>query len=116
MAEQLYPEWRAVKGHHFVGQAYVEFQTQQAAAPLLSIEMLEKVIWEEIRQAKSVNISMVADLKSDTSSVRLVQLGDYVPQPCGGTHVQKMSDLSELKIISVKVKSNALKIRYSCGE
>jgi len=44
--------------------------------------------------------------------IRLVKIGSFDYSPCGGTHINSLSELSGLQIIKSKIKGSSIKINY----
>ena len=49
-------------------------------------------------------------------SIRLVKIGNFSYQACGGTHIRVTSELQDLEIIKIKAKCISLKVYYSIKE
>jgi alanyl-tRNA synthetase len=47
---------------------------------------------------------------------RVLQIGDYKPVPCGGTHLSNTSEIGSILIKKVKTKDGVLKISYEICE
>ncbi len=103
VVETLYPHLKAVKGHHYMDGAYVEF-IGHAAQPV----DLERVTDE-------LNDSIAKDLavaSHNSKPLRLVAIGHFPPQACGGTHVQSLSALGKVTATKKKLKGTTLRISY----
>lgn len=124
IVERLYPSWRAIKGHHFPDQCYVEFQSKNGAMTSVAIERLQEEI-ERLAQADcqieviQVTGDQATALCHDTPYitrgehlVRLVQIGDFPYDACGGTHIKSVTELHGLAIMQAKVKQGRLKVKY----
>lgn len=124
--EAMYPQCRAVKGHHFPGESYVEFSVQNGLdvqeidVPLLNSE-IEGLIRQDLAiQSKYIASDELANICPNLPysipegrSVRLVAIDSFDYQPCGGTHVKSLSELEGLQIIKYKIKGGSIKISYS---
>ncbi len=42
-----------------------------------------------------------------------IQIGEFLPIPCGGTHVGSIKEIGEIKIPKYSVKDNVLRVSYS---
>lgn len=121
--EILYPEWIAVKGHHFPGEAYVEFKAKQSINHV-DLTQLNK----EINQLIQANLILESKFISGNKliqycpnlpysipaekQIRLIRIGDNPFQPCGGTHVLHLDELKVVQLIKSKIKNDRLKISY----
>ena len=128
--ESLYPPYKAIKGHHFPGECYVEFVAKNGDLMNIDCELLQQELAAVITQDQQVQSMFVTEeqfreISSDTAyslpksgiqSIRLVKIGNFSYQACGGTHVKATSELQGLEIIKIKVKGNSLKVYYSIKE
>lgn len=107
IVERAFPGLHAVKGHHFPGEAYVEFEGT-TFPPCSDIEA-------QLSQAISLAVSedLPVGIQVDVAGMRRVQIGDFVPSiPCGGTHLKSTGPIGRVKIRGVKVKGGKLRIGY----
>lgn len=128
--ESLYPFYKAIKGHHFPGECYVEFIAKNSDPINIDLELLKREIAAMITQSQQVQSIFVTQeqfskICSDTSysipmnkiqSIRLVKIGNFSYQACGGTHIRATSELQGLEIIKIKAKGISLKVYYSIKE
>ena len=49
---------------------------------------------------------------TDDSGHRTVTIEGVNAEPCGGTHVSDLSQLKDVRVLELKVKRGALKVRY----
>lgn len=125
VVESLYPQWRALKGHHFPGQCYVEFsakneilteifpETIQAETKrFIETDCLISAAYLEKEQGRNTcpNLACRAAPDQDT---RVIRIGDFPFSPCGGTHIKSLSALQGLKVIKVKIKKDLMKISHT---
>ncbi|HQS83575.1 MAG TPA: alanyl-tRNA editing protein [Alphaproteobacteria bacterium] len=125
IVEELYPVYKALKGHHFPGECYVEFIAKNGFSDPIDLDFVSQKISEVISENKAIQTKMIAseDLPKLVptfpycvpahSSIRIVSIGDFSYQPCGGTHVKTTSELQGLTITKVKIKNKTLKINYT---
>ncbi len=99
--EMLYPGVKAVKGHHYVDGAYVEFISECEVDLARVNHELEKLIKHDL------------GISTKDAQPRLVQIGDFPPQHCGGTHVKSLHELEKVTATKQKKKANILRISYS---
>lgn len=120
VVESLYPALKAIKGHSFPKEAYVEFQGGDCP----DAKSLEGAIKEVIRQNYLTRI-----FESDPTSFeekfyklpylipgnkafRVMQIGNFPPVPCGGTHLASTNEIGGMVIPKIKSKNNIVKISY----
>ena len=124
LVEKSYPNWRAVKGHHFPKECYVEFKCKIGQERDLSAESLNN----EVKQFLETPVFTQSDQVSpgalktlcpeihfeapDNQPIRVVRIGDFSFSPCGGTHVESTKELQGLIITKTRVKKNTLKVFY----
>lgn len=78
----------------------------------------------EISQDKAIKIILVdanevsklcPDLPYITpphATIKLMAIGDFPYQPCGGTHVKSTQDLRGLEVLKFKIKKDTLRVSY----
>ena len=126
IVESAYTCFQAVKGHHFPGECYVEFTVKpnpklQEIDMVLLNQKIKELISQNLQVSKmTVTAEQLPALFPSLSYsippgqlVRLVKIGSFDYSPCGGTHINSSSELSDLQIIKFKTKANSLKIHYS---
>ncbi|CEG56601.1 alanine--tRNA ligase-related protein [Legionella fallonii] len=121
--EKIHPEWMAIKGHHFPGEAYVEFKSKQSTNAI-DLEELNQKINHIIKSAPSLDTLFISGKElqqycpnlpyaiPEEEQIRLIKIGDHPFQPCGGTHVSQLNELKEVQLIKAKIKQDRLKISY----
>ena len=62
----------------------------------------------EVREKRSLWRSVLENLER----IRIVQIDDFNPVPCGGTHVEKLGELGEIVIKEVKQEEGTFRIYY----
>ena len=98
---------RAVKGHHFPGECYVEFEGALEGDRDMIIDTLNEGLAHEIEQ----NWPITARVDGSTG-MRDVQIGEYPPVHCGGTHVNATGELNLVTVRKFKAKKGSVKIAY----
>lgn len=106
LVETRFPTLRAVGGHHWPGEARVEF----AGHCLLRAEDVFNILSDDI--AKAVDADLQVRVIFDDSANRTVQIGEYPAVPCGGTHVEHTGLLLQCVGIKAKAKGEKLRISY----
>lgn len=120
VVESMLSDLKGVKGHSFPGEAYVEYignsipdleeltvKMNAAVAENLTITTFE-MLPEEFATKYYVLPYPVPAHKS----FRVVQIGNYTPVPCGGTHVKSTAEIGKVSIRKISKKSDRLKISY----
>ena len=106
VVEQMYPGTRAISGHQWPGEARVEFESTLSKEQF-GIDAINHALTEALRQAWSVRL--VGAPYSD----RGVQIGDFQPIPCGGTHVGNLREIDHVQVDAVKFNSGKVRMSYS---
>jgi alanyl-tRNA synthetase len=122
--ENAHPQMIATKCHAFPGEAYVEFQ----GASDLQIQSIQELVNQPLQRKISTKVFEI-DLSSFESKYyklpysvpankpfRVLQIGDYKPVPCGGTHLSNTDEIGSILIKKVKTKDGVLKISYEICE
>lgn len=120
-----YPQYKAVKGHHFPKEAYIEFIVDSEHFPEINILGLNSKLCTAIDSNLTIQtFNITADQLSNycfnisyqiptTDIIRLIKISSFDYQPCGGTHVRSVSELKGLFIVKVKNKGkNTVKVSY----
>lgn len=120
--EILNPKLKAIKGHSFSGEAYVEFQgdVDEAINPT--------TLQNTINEASARNDkAMVFEMKPtafeeqfyklpyripDNKKFRAMQIGNMLPVPYGGTHLSYIGEIEHMRIIKIKNRNNCMHISY----
>ena len=118
--EKLYPNLKAQKCHAFPGESYAEFDGE--------VIPNADFITEEINQAIESDLKVYAfDIEKEKfeqlyyklsyalpndKKFRAVQIGDYRPIPCGGTHILFLKELGHIYLNKIKSKKGKVKISF----
>lgn len=103
--DEAYPVFKAVQGHHWPDECRVEFEAaNDATAP--DLEHVNELLVAAI----AADLPLLSQLTDDRG--RTVQIGNWEPVPCGGTHVKSMSELVSGMVKGVKIKSGRARISY----
>ncbi|WP_413249455.1 hypothetical protein [Sinomonas flava] len=104
-------------GHsHFPGQARLDFDPTGHEDELATAELRDAVRAELQAQMDEVVARGAAVSASvDAAGHRTVTIEGVNAEPCGGTHVRTLADLAGVRILEVKVKRGAIKVRYEAG-
>lgn len=122
--ESYYPQWQAVKGHHFPDQCYVEFTAKNGSLENISIDRVNQEMEQFIEKDWFTSMDQVSgdqvqklcpnitySIPRD-QPIRVIRIGEFPFSPCGGTHVKNLKELKGLKITKHKIKKNSMKIYY----
>lgn len=123
--ESLYNHYKAVRGHHFPDECYVEFSTRSPFPKEVDLDKINqeinKVVGNDlIVEQKYILSNELEDYCPNlpyaipkNERVRLVKISPFEYQPCGGTHVKSSQELIGLQITKQKLKGRNLKISYA---
>ena len=118
--ESIYPQLKAVKGHSFPKEAYVEFQGFGIPDIIQIADALQKAIQDNLlTQAFEIDpISFENKFYKLSYQIpgnkvfRVMQIGNYPPIPCGGTHLANTKEIGNVVINKIKVKNNVVRVSY----
>ncbi|XP_057806035.1 uncharacterized protein LOC131020984 [Salvia miltiorrhiza] len=117
------------KGYHFPDGPYVEYK---GAVPQNELQSKQNELQEEasslITKGGKVSVSILPydeasqlcggslpDYIPKDSTPRIVQLGQTLGCPCGGTHVGDISEISSLKVSQIRTRKGLTKVYYNVG-
>ena len=118
------PHLQVTKGHHFPGQSYLTLEGKVDDLPAL-VEQLNGFITQQIDarlnfRCRLEEVSSLASLIEKLpyevpkdKPLRVAQIGESLPVPCGGTHVKNSQELKGLSVSKAKRKSGSIKISYT---
>ncbi len=106
LTEERFPGVKAVGGHHWPGEARVEFVGDNLPAPDAVKEALPQVLDKAIQAKLPIRIC------GDPMTNRSIAIGDYPPIPCGGTHPDNTSALEKVEITQVRTQKGKLRVSY----
>lgn len=122
--ESLYKNYKAVRGHHFPGECYVEFAIRNPIPREIDIEKLNQEINKIVDSNLIIEQQYISSNELDdycpnlpysipkNEKVRLIKIAPFPFQPCGGTHVKSSIELHGLRISKQKLNGRTLKISY----
>ncbi|MDR2402183.1 MAG: alanyl-tRNA editing protein [Cytophagales bacterium] len=120
VVEELYPNLKAQKCHAFPGEAYIEFCGDEIPNEKLLQESLQngiaknfptKIFETDCKQFESTYYKLPYQIP-ENKKFRIMQIGNYLPIPCGGTHVKSTGEIREITLKKLKVKNGVLKISF----
>jgi alanyl-tRNA synthetase len=103
--ERIEPSLRGIAGHHWPGEARVEFEG--IATNPKDFEMALGSMLEEMRAA---NLAISASV--DAEGRRSIAIDLAVPVPCGGTHVAETAAIGRIAIRKIKIKADRVRVGY----
>ncbi|MES2608361.1 MAG: alanyl-tRNA editing protein [Pseudomonadota bacterium] len=120
IAEQICPTLKAVKGHSFPGEAYVEFHGSEIPHALILIESSNKAIHDCLpTRTFEINAKEFEEQFykfpyniPNNKMFRVMQIKGYPPVPCGGTHLSNCSEIGYIQVGKIKARNNILRISY----
>ncbi|MFT2018695.1 alanyl-tRNA synthetase [Streptomyces sp. 796.1] len=95
--------------NHFPGQARIEFEV---GAERPDLDQLAAKVEERTRLAIEADHKVSA---TDRGDQRIVVIDGLTEDPCGGTHVASLSQLTGFSLRSLKIKGGVLKVGYTVG-
>jgi alanyl-tRNA synthetase len=123
--EESFPWLVATKCHAFPGEAYVEFSAENSHQQNELIaefqqQTIQKLVNNAIRQNITTKVFEIDKHTFEkryykinyqiTDAFRVLQIGNYKPVPCGGTHLFSTAEIGCIMIKRVKLKG--LKVSY----
>jgi alanyl-tRNA synthetase len=120
VVEELRPNLKAQKCHAFPGEAHIEFSGTEIPSEQLLSEKLRNVIAENLqtkifemnrREFESTWYKLPYEIP-ENKKFRVMQIGNYPPIPCGGTHITLLNEIGEITLSKIKSKNGILKISF----
>ncbi|KGE67983.1 MULTISPECIES: serine-tRNA(Ala) deacylase AlaX [Pseudomonas] len=96
--------WMPIKAHHWPGEGKITFIRGEAAQA-----MDAEAIQQQVNQWIAADYPRHMNLEDGTREVGFGELPAYA---CGGTHVQALSELGQVTILTLSEKKGALSVRY----
>lgn len=115
------PDWVPGRGAHYPHMSFVEYtnaliedSTQQQIQDAINA-ILSQSISNTMRYVAKDELATlcrhVPDNLPANKPIRVVLYGDF-GVPCGGTHVQNLSDIGRIEVTKVKTKKGVTKVSY----
>lgn len=123
VVEKINPELKAIKGHQFPREAYVEFDGTLSNSDDFLTKIISNVL-EFITNNAAVKTEELIPEDMTTiaeelpyavpkdKALRVCCIAGFSPVPCGGTHVRTLADIASLEIKKSKNKKGKTKIYY----
>jgi alanyl-tRNA synthetase len=106
IGDSIFPELKAIGGHHWPGESRVEFEGKSS----LSSDEIISALTTAVDRAVADNLPV--KVIGDPFASRQIQIGSFPAVPCGGTHLDNLSELSDLVLTKVKSKGDKIRISY----
>lgn len=107
VVESLCPGWNAISGHQWPGEARVEFSSPTGfEGATIDAAMVGDALREAIARALAVRVV------GDPFHSREIMIGEYKAIPCGGTHVESLSQIATIRITGIKKKGDRVRVSY----
>jgi Ser-tRNA(Ala) deacylase AlaX len=117
----LYPDWIPGRGAHYPHMSFVEYEqadvndmTQQQIQEAVNATLSQNLT-NTLRYMDKADLAKVCRHVPDNlpanKPIRVVLYGGF-GVPCGGTHVQNLSDIGKIEVTKVKTKKGVTKVSY----
>jgi alanyl-tRNA synthetase len=121
VAEELCRELVAIKAHCFPGEAHVEFQGTGVCGSDALAESMQNAVNADLRiftfEMDGENFEKkfykLPYQMPKQEQFRIVQIENYKPIPCGGTHLNSTGEVKNFEITRIKNKNGSLRISFS---
>ena len=101
------------KAYHYADGPYVEYTGELKVPKELFIQQMQAQCTKLIDQNLQVFIDFENDDPQDTTCSRSMRIDTLISIPCGGTHVETLSEIGSMTIRKVQAKSGKVKVSYS---
>jgi Ser-tRNA(Ala) deacylase AlaX len=105
LVQTLRPGLHAVAGHHWHGEARVEFEGAVA---------LDEGLEDQLQSALSAlaESDVPVFVEGDVFTDRKIRVGDFPAIGCGGTHLVSTASLAKIKITGIRSKRGRIRVSY----
>lgn len=103
--QAIRPGLHAVAGHHWKGEARVEFEGAVAVDEALAGDLAAKI-------AELVAAALPVRVVGDPHASRALAIGDFAPVGCGGLHVSSTAELVGLSVTGIRSRKGRLRVSY----
>jgi Ser-tRNA(Ala) deacylase AlaX len=103
--ERIEPSLRSIAGHHWPGEARVEFE-----GIVTNPEDFERALRLVLAEMRAANLPISASLDGDGR--RSIAIDLAAPVPCGGTHVAETAAIGRIDIRKIKIKGSRVRVGY----
>jgi Ser-tRNA(Ala) deacylase AlaX len=98
--------WQPIKAQHWPNDAKVQFLATEKS------ELIDSVYLQTLIQM-FVDADLPAKLTLNAAGFREIQFGELNAYPCGGTHVQSLSEIGPVDILKMEIKKGKLSVHYA---
>jgi Ser-tRNA(Ala) deacylase AlaX len=124
LVTETYPNLEPTKGFHFTECSYVEFNGLIDVKPD-TIDNLQVQLNTSLQKDIFIKSNIVTydELSAlckhipvglpQNKPLRVVQIGDFEPLCCGGTHVKNTKELQAVQIKKIKANNGVVRVSYS---
>ncbi|CAH1759001.1 11113_t:CDS:2 [Entrophospora sp. SA101] len=103
---QIYPALKGIRANHFPGgQAFVIFAGEIPADIAANKEKIRNLANELVKR----NVPIKVEYHNQS---RIIKISNFLPHPCGGTHISTTSEIGEIIIRNIKKDKDNLRIGY----
>lgn len=129
VVEKLYPQLKAIKGHSFPGEAYVDFQIKTSQQTQLLEDEITKIIQsttnDYVAKNDKTTIFYISPKEFEekfyklpynipyNKKFRVMQIENMSPIPCGGTHLSYINEIESIIITKIKMKNQIMRVSYT---
>jgi Ser-tRNA(Ala) deacylase AlaX len=107
VVEKIYPSLHAETGNHIPGQTRVVFTGTNF--PEKIDEFIQKI---DAALKKAIQDNNAIKMHKEDNGKRFITIENYNTTPCGGTHIEYLSELGEVTIRKVSKKGDLLQVGY----
>lgn len=94
-----------IGAHHYPGECRVEFKGR--------VDVIERLRGElPGLLAAAIARDLTVTVMGDPEVNRAIQIGEFPPISCGGTHLSNLSPIGQVEITNIKVKDSKIRISY----
>lgn len=98
--------WQPIKAQHWPNDAKVQFSATEKS------ELIDSIYLQTLIQM-FVDADLPAKLTLNEAGFREIQFGELNAYPCGGTHVQSLSEIGPVDILKMEMKKGKLSVHYA---
>jgi len=102
---------RPIKGFHFPDGPYVEYKGNLDNSPEF-IQSLENSLAVIIQKNPKISFEFITGDHESGKPMRIMKVQGYPACPCGGTHIDEVSRITEIKIRKIKNSGDTARVAY----
>ena len=106
IGEEHFPSLSAKAGHHWPGEARVDFFGDEFP----DTDAFREGVTKAVEKAIAADLPVYMD--GDPDSSREIRIGEHAGVGCGGTHVASLSSIGGIEIRKIKSKSGRFRVSY----